>query len=101
MTRADPPAGLVGTTVMDTATLSGGSSPTGTITFTLSPFRCIGAPPVDTETVTVNGNSTYTTPAGYTVTRAGTYYWIASYSGDTNNNPVATPCGAEPVTVGP
>jgi HYDIN/CFA65/VesB-like, Ig-like domain len=100
-THASPPAGLVGTKLMDTATLSGGSSPTGTITFTLSPFSCIGAPPVDTETVTVNGSGTYTTPVGYTPTQAHTYYWTASYSGDTNNNPAATPCGAEPVTIGP
>ena len=45
---------------------------------------------MDTETVTVNGNGTYTTPTGYTLTitgaATGTYQWNASYSGDTNNN---------------
>ena len=47
----------------DSATLSGGSSPTGTITFTLYQ----GSTLVDTETVTVTGNGTYTTPTGYTL----------------------------------
>ena len=45
---------------------------------------------MDTETVTVNGNGTYTTPTGFTLpttgTVTGTYQWDASYSGDTNNN---------------
>ena len=41
----------------DSAVLSGGSSPTGTITFTL--FVNGGNTPVDTETVTVNGNGRY------------------------------------------
>ena len=42
---------------------------------------------MDTETVTVNGNGAYTTPAGFTLpttgTVAGTYQWDASrHSGD-------------------
>ena len=45
---------------------------------------------MDTETVTVSGNGTYTTPTGYTLpttgTVTGTYQWVASYSGDANNN---------------
>jgi hypothetical protein len=44
---------------------------------------------VDTETVTVNGNGTYTTPTGFTLptnsTATGTYQWDVTYSGDTNN----------------
>ena len=85
----------------DTATLSGFSSPTGTITFTL--FQ--GGPLVDTETVTVSGNGSYTTPAGYTLpssgTVTGTYEWLANYSGDKNNNPSGTALGDEPVVVNP
>jgi hypothetical protein len=72
----------------DSATLSGGFHPTGTITFTLL-FNG-GATPVHTETVTVNGNSTYTTPTGFTLPTtgmvAGTYQWDATYNGDPNNN---------------
>ena len=48
---------------------------------------------VDTETATVSGNGTYTTPTGYTLpttgTVTGTYQWDASYSGDGNNNTVS------------
>ena len=73
-------------TLNDTATLSGGYYETGAITFTLYQ----GSTLVDTETATVNGNGTYTTPAGYalpmTGTVTGTYQWDASYSGDSNNN---------------
>src|SRR5262249_39064250 len=61
--------------------------------------------PVDTETVTVTGNGTYTTPTGFTLpttgTVAGTYQWDATYSGDSNNNPVSdTNAANERVTVG-
>ena len=76
-------------TLTDSATLSLGSSPTGTITFTL--FAPGGVTPIDTETVTVNGNGTYNTPTGFTLPGVGavtgTYQWHATYSGDANNNP--------------
>ena len=55
-----------------------------------------------TETVTVSGNGTYTTPIGFTLptsgTVIGTYQWVATYSGDANNNPVASAIGNEPVS---
>lgn len=73
-------------TLTDSADLSGGSSPTGTITFTL--FQN-GSTLVDTETVTVSGNGNYTTPTGFTTSQTGTYQWDATYSGDNNNNPVS------------
>jgi hypothetical protein len=78
--------GTTTTTLNDTATLSGGYYETGSITFTLY----LGATLVDTETVSVSGNGTYTTPTGYTLPTTGavigTYQWDASYSGDANNN---------------
>jgi hypothetical protein len=40
----------------------------------------------------VIGNGSYPSDA-FTPTAAGTYYWIASYSGDGNNNPVSGGCG--------
>jgi hypothetical protein len=80
--------GLGRETLTDSATLSGGFKPTGTITFTL--FYSGGSTPVDTETVKVSGNGTYTTPTGYTLpiigAVTGTYQWDATYNGDTNNN---------------
>jgi hypothetical protein len=80
----------------DSATLSGGYNPTGSITFTLySPTNTV----VDTETVTVSGNGTYNTPNGYAPTTAGTYEWVATYTGDGNNNSVTSPKGSEPEVV--
>lgn len=79
--------GATAPTLTDSAVLSGGDSPTGTITFTLfNPTNQL----VDTETVTVDGDGTYTTPTGYTLPTSifsviGTYQWDASYSGDGTN----------------
>src|SRR3954447_15161334 len=92
VTTPDPKSVTLGTssvTLKDSAVLSGGSSPTGTITFTL----VYNGSTVDTETVSVSGNSTYATPTGYTLptsgTVTGTYQWNATYSGDGNNNTVS------------
>ncbi len=75
---------------MDTATLSDGSSPTGTITFTLYDP---GGTLVDTETVDGQRQRQLHHPAGYTLpttgTVTGTYQWDATYSGDGNNNAAA------------
>ncbi len=75
-------------TLKDTAMLSGGYYESGQITFTLY----LGSTLVDTETVSVAGNGSYTTPTGYTLPTTGavtgTYQWDASYSGDGNNLPV-------------
>jgi uncharacterized repeat protein (TIGR01451 family) len=86
----------------DSATLTGGFNPTGTITFTL----LLGGTLVDTESVAVSGNGTYATPTGYQLpgsgTVAGTYQWNATYSGDANNNTASdSNNGAEQVTVSP
>ena len=92
-------------TLSDSATLSGGSNPTGTITFTLTGP---GNVTEFTDVVTVNGNGTYTTlqgtnPGGFTLptsgTVAGTYSWNATYSGDPNNN--GATASPEPTVVSP
>src|SRR5271166_1979327 len=80
------PGGLIavgsGQRLTDTASLSGAINPTGTLTFTLvSPANTT----VDTETVPVNGNGTYSTPTGFFPTFTGTYDWSATYNGDSNN----------------
>ena len=77
------------TCVTDTATLSGGVNPTGTITFTL--YGPTGSK-LDTETVSVNGDGTYTTPKGYTLSSTatpGVYQWNATYNGNSNNSAVS------------
>src|SRR5205823_6230550 len=87
-----------GALLTDSATLSGGFNPTGTITFQLfAPNSFL----VHTETVTVNGNGTYTTPVGFLPTEVGTYQWVASYSGDINNDRAISAFGDEPQTVTP
>jgi hypothetical protein len=51
-----------GSKLSDSATLSGGYNDTGTITFTLDNSSNVA---VYTDTVTVNGNGTYTTASGW------------------------------------
>jgi hypothetical protein len=75
---------------------------TGSITFTLygpSDTTC-SASPVYTETVSANtGDGPYFTSGSYDAEVAGTYHWIASFSGDNNNSAASTTCGDEPVVV--
>src|SRR5205085_4681416 len=90
-----------GAKLTDSANLSSGYNPTGTITFTLySPSNVA----VYTDVVTVSGNSTYNTstgnnPGGYLPTVAGIYHWVAAYNGDDNNNIATSGLGDEPETV--
>ena len=83
--------GPVGTAARDVATLSGGSNPTGSVTFKLfSDATC--STQVFTSTVNLSGNSA--TSASFTPTAPGKHYWTAAYSGDARNNGVSSPCGA-------
>jgi uncharacterized repeat protein (TIGR01451 family) len=104
LTTAASSGVAIGGAISDSATLSGGSSPTGTITFNLyGPSDPTCQTPITTSTVTVNGNGPYTSDQ-YTPTTPGTYQWVASYGGDAANqgvtagNPCADP--AEAVQVG-
>jgi uncharacterized repeat protein (TIGR01451 family) len=82
----------VGNQIHDTAHLSGGFSPTGTITFSLyGPNDATCATVVFTSIVAVNGNGDYISD-NFTANTAGTYRWIASYSGDADNAPVSGGC---------
>ena len=93
-------AGPIGTVLNDTATLTAGASPTGSIVFNLygpDDVGCVGTP-VYTQTVALTGNSATTSP-GYTTLAAGTYAWTASYAGDNNNLPASSGCTAEEVVI--
>jgi len=94
------PSVQIGGAISDSAVLAGGRVPHGTITFQLfGPGDTTCATAINTETVAVSGNGTYTAPA-ITPTAIGTYRWRVSYSGDANNNPAGpTACGAETVDV--
>ena len=86
-----------GGNLSDKATLSGGYSPTGTITFTLySPSNSV----IETETVRSAATAPTARPPAYTPTVAGTYEWAASYSGDSNNKSAYSPPSAEQEVVG-
>jgi hypothetical protein len=92
VTSVSPSSAVVGDVIKDTATLSGGDNPTGSITWHLySDSACTSL--VDTVTVAVHGDGTYTASPGFTTTDAGVYYWVAKYSGDANNTAVSTNCG--------
>jgi hypothetical protein len=96
-------SGSVGDEVSDTATLSGATDGAGaTITFNLygpsDTPDCTGDA-VFTSTVDVDGNGDYVS-GGFTPSTAGSYYWIASYSGDADNKPSSEACGAEGETSG-
>lgn len=83
-----------GTTVTDTATLSGPDAvrATGTVTYTVySDPSCTDPVGGQAEFVTPGGT---VSPASVTLTIAGTYYWQVSYSGDANNVAYITPCGS-------
>jgi hypothetical protein len=101
----------LGSVISDTATLSGATATaTGGITFKLyGPFDPTTAASTDTcvdgaggNLVTTlgpiaigspNGSGNYVVGSGnYTTTAVGRYQWVASYSGDANNTPIATAC---------
>jgi hypothetical protein len=91
----------VGGTITDTAVVTGGFEPTGTVTFkAYAPTDTTCSTPVfsSVEPVAVS-----TVSAPYAPPAAGAYKWIASYSGDANNAAVAGACSdpAEVVTVTP
>ena len=72
------------------------SNATGTVTFRLwNNANCSGGTVFsDTKPLgTVTAGVAIVTSANYTPTAAGSYYWIASYSGDANNVTVAGHCG--------
>jgi len=84
----------LGGKVHDDATLAGGESPTGKVSFELfgpSDTEC-RATPVFTSEVTVSEAGTYES-AAYEPAEAGTYHWIVTYSGDVGNEAVGTVCG--------
>jgi hypothetical protein len=100
-TTQQPATATVGTAIADQATLTGTANDvSGAITFKLYDNPNCGGSPLFTQTVSLTGGDTITS-ASYTTTAAGTDYWTASYSGDSNNLPAATGCGDEPVTITP
>ncbi|MGB8212670.1 MAG: C25 family cysteine peptidase, partial [Anaerolineales bacterium] len=96
-TTANPNTGTVGTaipTAGDTATFSGAYNPSGLVTFTLySDATCHTAVTGMSGSGAISGNSA-SWSSSWTPAAPGTYYWQASYAGDTNNAAFTTTCGA-------
>jgi uncharacterized repeat protein (TIGR01451 family) len=93
---------VLGGSISDTATLSGGNAATGTIAFYAygpDDATCATTPAFVSE-VNVNGDGQYNSGA-FTPASAGVYRWVASYTGDFDNKAVTTACGDpnESVTV--
>jgi hypothetical protein len=85
---------VVGSSITDGATLSGGFEAGGQLVFRAygpGDLTCATTPKYE-ATVAVNGNGLYS-PAGFSPA-AGLYRWTVEYAGDENNEPAGTACGA-------
>ena len=103
VTNATVTATLPTGTLVDQATLSGFQSPLqGTVTFNVyvpsTTGECAGS--LFTSTVPIAADGTATSDP-FTPTLAGTYWWVAAYSGDANNLAVSSGCGDEQSLVQP
>jgi hypothetical protein len=89
----------VGSTVHDSATLSGASIDAGgTVTYTVYTNNTCTAGARDAGTVTVT-NGVIPESNALAFNSAGTFYWQAVYSGDTNNNGATSTCTDETLVV--
>ncbi|MGD0834567.1 MAG: hypothetical protein ABSA40_09135 [Candidatus Dormibacteria bacterium] len=97
----------VGSSIHDTAALSGATSGAGgTVTYQVytsdSNNACSGLATTQINaqpgSVTVTGGVVPNSPA-VTFNQVGTYYWQATYSGDANNGGAVSSCNEETVTV--
>jgi hypothetical protein len=108
-TPSDADGGTVGSSITDSATVTGGFNPTGSVTFLLygpGNAECAdgdsGSPTVLGRWVaplSADGTASVPTP-GYATRATGTYNWVADYSGDSNNMPAHSACGTESVVIG-
>jgi hypothetical protein len=104
VTTTPSPAVAIGGTIHDTAYLSGVFAPVSgdTITFKLygpTDATC-SRPAIWSDIVPVSVSGIYTSH-DYTPSAAGTYHWVASYSGDIFNPAQTANCADEPVIVSP
>src|SRR6476659_1903372 len=108
-TDQSPKSGSVGDTINDSATLHGTSNLLGTGTVTIYLFEpgvacdASGTGAVQNWTfsdVSDNGPFNTSDTAGFVTDMAGTYHWLAVFSGDDNNNgPIDSGCESEPVKI--
>jgi hypothetical protein len=84
----------LGSPISDTATISGlvSADGTGSITFTAYSDNTCATSVFSSTVGPVTADGDYNS-GNFTPLSAGTYYWIASFSGDGNNDPATTLCG--------
>lgn len=93
------PSVPAGGLISDSATLTGGFAPAGNVTFTLyGPGDATCSNALWSTTVPV-GAGGVSDSGDVEVGAAGTYNWVATYSGDLANLPVSSQCGSEPVVI--
>jgi hypothetical protein len=105
-------------TLNDSASIGPGNNPTGSVTFRLYDNldncnlggatvgqggllfqKVVALPSTVTNTKSVSTTDTGTATGNNVVSTAGIYEWVASYSGDTNNDGSSSLCGDEAETV--
>lgn len=100
--------GPPGTTLADTARLTGGfGTLSGAITFQLydsvrstdSLKNCRAAGLRYSQVVPITGAGTYSTSPAFATDKLGTWRWTATYSGNDNNATVSTGCDDEQVSI--
>ena len=85
---------VVGGTITDQATLSGGFSPSGEVTFKVYPpadTTCTSTP-LETDSAPID--SGIATSGDFLTQQAGDFRWTATYEGDANNEAVSLGCNA-------
>jgi hypothetical protein len=91
----------VGKAATDQATIAGtnAASASGTVTYTVYSDAACTKPvaPGTAQAITTPGKPPASAPTA--LSTPGTYYWLASYSGDGLNSPSASACGSEIETV--
>ena len=88
----------LGGTFSDTATVSGGSSPTGSVIFNVYASSSCSGTVLSHGSGSVSGGQAVSGSLG-PINTAGTYYVLATYGGDSNNAGASSVCGSEVVTV--
>src|SRR5579884_951619 len=96
-TSARPAVAVLGSVIADRAMVSGGFSPSGSVTFRLYDNPAASGTPLFSDTEPLVGG--VATSKGYGPTATGTDYWVATYNGDSSNASVSSGDGAEPVTM--
>ncbi len=91
---------LLGSSVTDQAHIAGSlaASSTGSVTYTLyKDSKC--TVPAATSSIGAVSGGLAASSAPVKPTKTGTYYWLATYSGDGANAPSASACGSEKLIV--